>query len=380
MKKCPVSEYCGGCQYLGMKYDKQVEIKQEKVEKLLSSFHHVEKIIPCKESLNYRNKIQISFGYDEDHHIISGYYIPNSHLILPIEECMLCDDKINQIVSSVKKIIIRNRISIYDERTKKGCLRHLLIRSTNTNEYMIVLVTGSFNLMKKERLVEEILRYNPDVTTIIHNINQEKSSSILGNRNQILYGKGYITDELCGLKFRISANSFYQVNRYQTEVLYNTAIQSLDLKKDDILIDAYCGTGTIGLSCAEYVKKVIGVELVPSAVKDAETNRKINQIENAEFICKDAGKFMESLSRNKTHIDAVIMDPPRSGSDIRFMSSMVKMKPDKIAYISCNPVTLERDLKYLMKYYNIRLIQPVDMFPFTQHIETVCILNQKNKI
>lgn len=380
MKKCPFSEYCGGCQYQGMKYDKQVEIKQEKVEKLLSSFHHVEKIIPCKESLNYRNKIQISFGYDEDHHIISGYYIPNSHLILPIEECMLCDDKINQIVSSVKKIIIRNRISIYDERTKKGCLRHLLIRSTNTNEYMIVLVTGSFNLMKKERLVEEILRYNPDVTTIIHNINQEKSSSILGNRNQILYGKGYITDELCGLKFRISANSFYQVNRYQTEVLYNTAIQSLDLKKDDILIDAYCGTGTIGLSCAEYVKKVIGVELVPSAVKDAETNRKINQIENAEFICKDAGKFMESLSRNKTHIDAVIMDPPRSGSDIRFMSSMVKMKPDKIAYISCNPVTLERDLKYLMKYYNIRLIQPVDMFPFTQHIETVCILNQKNKI
>lgn len=378
MKKCPFSEYCGGCQYQGMKYDKQVEIKQEKVEKLLSSFHHVEKIIPCKESVNYRNKIQVSFAYDENRHIICGYYIPNSHMILPIEDCMLCDERINEIVSSIRKIIIRNHISIYDERTKKGCLRHLLVRSTNRNEYMVVLVTGSFNLMKKEKIIEEILKYNPDITTIIHNINQEKNSSILGNRNEILYGKGYITDELCGLKFRISAQSFYQVNRYQTQVLYQTAIDALGLNRNDILIDAYCGTGTIGISCAKHVKKVIGVDLVASAIKDADINRKINDIENAEFICKDAGKFMETISRNRTHIDAVIMDPPRSGSDIRFMSSMVNMKPDKIAYISCNPSTLRDDLKYLTKYYDIKLIQPVDMFPLTQHIECVCILSNKN--
>ncbi len=377
MKKCPAAEYCGGCQYQGIEYDKQLFIKQEKIDSLLSSFHTVEKILSCKESLNYRNKVQISFSYDEHRNILCGYYIPNSHMVVPIEKCGIASDEINQLISSLKRIVINNRISIYDERNRKGCLRHILLRSTLTGETMVVFVTGSKTLNKADTLIRDVLRYNPSVKTIIHNINDVPTSKVLGRRSYVLYGKGYITDKLCGLSFRISSASFYQVNSYQTQVLYEEAIRLADLKKSDVLIDAYCGTGTIGLSASKKVRKVIGVEINESAIKDAKINQKINYIENVEFVLDDAGKYMESLSSKKTHIDAVIMDPPRAGSDIRFMSSMVKLSPDKIVYISCNPDTLKRDLNYLKKYYSIQKIQPVDMFPFTSHIETIVLLSSE---
>jgi len=244
---------------------------------------------------------------------------------------------------------------------------------------MLVIVTGSERISGKDELIADILKYNPCVTTIVQNINRKRTSMVLGDRNYILYGKGYLIDDLCGLRFRISPSSFYQVNQRQTEVLYNTAIRLADLKKEDILIDAYCGTGTIGLSASRYVKKVYGVESNRSAIKDANTNKKLNEIENTEFICEDAGKYMEYLSKNKTHIDTVIMDPPRAGADFKFMSSMVRMNPDKIIYISCNPITLKDNLKYLRKYYTVKKIQPVDMFPYTQHIETVVLLSKVEK-
>ena len=374
MKICPFNQYCGACQYQGTDYRKQLEIKQKHVEDLLLGFHRVEPIIGMTDPDHYRNKMQISFAYDEHHNMISGYYIPSSHMILPISECMLCDKDINRIYSSVKKILLKYRISVYDERSMKGCIRHLLIRSTNLNEYMVVMVTGSMYMNNAENIAKDIVRFNPEVKTIIQNINSRRTSAILGNRNNVLYGKGYITDELCGLKFKISANSFYQVNKRQTEILYQKAIELADLKKSDVLIDAYCGTGTIGLSSSKKVKKVIGVELNQSAIKDAINNAKINKIDNIEFICDDAGRYMDRLSKNNTHIDVVIMDPPRSGSDIKFMSSMVKMNPERIVYISCNPVTLRNDLNYLKKFYKIKTIQPVDMFPYTQHVETICCL------
>ncbi len=377
MKKCPVSEYCGGCQYQGIDYEKQLERKQESVNKLLSCFHDVNPIIGCRDSLHYRNKMQVSFACDEKKRIIFGYYVPKTHTVVPVDECMLCEKGISEILSSVKKILIRHHIPIYDEAMKKGCLRYIQIRSSNQGEYMLILVTASVSLPKADLLVRDILKAHPEIRSIIHNVNRKSSSDILGEKNTILYGKGYITDELCGLSFRISPSSFYQVNRIQTEVLYNEAIRSAAFKGDEILIDAYCGIGTIGLSAAKHVKEVIGVESNASAIRDAQNNCRINKIANARFICEDAGRYMEYLSRNKTHIDTVIMDPPRGGSDSRFISSMVKMKPEHIIYISCNPVTLKRDLSDLNRSYQVDSIQPVDMFPFTKHIEVIAVLSRK---
>ena len=376
MEKCPVSKYCGACTYQGVSYSKQLETKQKQVEKLLSGFSSVNKIIGMKDPLNYRNKVQINFAYDDNHNVISGYYIPSSHIIVPIESCMIVDEKINEIISSVKRIIIKHKISIFDENRMKGCLRHILIRSTNLNEYMLVLVTGSATIVKKELLIKDILKYNPNITTIIQNINNRRTSMVLGSRNNVLYGKGYIVDKLCGLKFKISASSFYQVNKRQTEILYNEAIKLANLNKNEILIDAYCGTGTIGLVASRHVKKVYGVESNLSAIKDANKNKSLNSIDNIEFICEDAGRYMEYLSKIRMHIDTVIMDPPRAGSDMKFMNSMVKLKPDKIVYISCNPITLKDNLKYLSKFYNVEKIQPVDLFPFTDHVETIVLLNR----
>ena len=376
MKKCPVNEFCGGCQYQGVSYATQLEVKQKKEDDLLKGFHSVENIIGMEEPLHYRNKIQISFAYDEKRNTISGYYIPSSHMIVPVDECMLCDEKLNEIYRSVRKVLKKYRVSVFDERSMKGCIRHLLIRSSNLNEYMLVLVTGSQSIYNHEQIVKEIIRYNPEIKTVILNINNRHTSAILSSRNQVLYGKGYITDELCGLKFRISANSFYQVNKRQTEILYNTAIKLCDLDENDVLIDAYCGIGTIGMIASRFVKKVIGVESNESAIKDALINKKINNIENIDFVLDDAERYMDYLSRHNTRIDAVIMDPPRSGSDIRFMSSMVKMQPRKVVYISCNPVSLADDLRYLSRYYRVEMIQPVDMFPYTQHVETVVLMSR----
>ena len=378
-QKCPAARYCGGCRYQGTEYSEQLKMKQERMESLLSSFGKVSQIIGMDDPYHYRNKVQMNYAYDEHHNIISGYYVEGSHVIVPIDECQICDENINRILYSIKRIVSRLHISIFDERIMRGCLRHVLVRSTNKGEYMAVLVTGSPNIVKKEQLLNEILRYNPDVKTIVQNINRSRTSMVLGPRNVTLYGKGYITDHLCGLDFRISPSSFYQVNRRQTEILYRTAIETADLRKDEILLDAYCGTGTIGLSAAASVNRVIGVEVNPSAVKDAQINRKINGIGNADFICEDAGKYMEQLAKERKHIDTVIMDPPRVGSDDRFLKSLMRLSPDKVVYISCNPVTLKRDLNVLKKQYRIEKIQSVDMFPFTEHVETVVLLRRDEK-
>ncbi|MBQ3295734.1 MAG: 23S rRNA (uracil(1939)-C(5))-methyltransferase RlmD [Erysipelotrichaceae bacterium] len=377
MNKCPVSEFCGGCQFQGIDYATQLEIKQKKAEDLLKDFHNVEKIIGMEDPDHYRNKIQISFACDEHKNTISGYYIPSSHMIVPVNECLLCDEKLNEIYISVRKILKKYRVSVFDERNMKGCIRHLLIRSTNLNEYMLVLVTGTSSIINQDQIVKEIIKYNPDIKTIIQNVNNRFTSAILSNRNNILYGKGYITDELCGLRFKISANSFYQVNKRQTEILYNTALDLCDLKENDTVIDAYCGTGTIGMAASRYVRKVIGVESNESAVKDALNNKKTNNIENIDFVLDDAGRYMDNLSSHDARIDVVIMDPPRAGSSTKFMSSMVRLSPKRVVYISCNPITLANDLRYLSRYYKIKKIQPVDMFSYTQHIETIVQLSRR---
>lgn len=371
MEKCKYCKYCGGCKYQGLDYQEQLLIKQNHIEKLLSKFHFVNKIIGMDNPYNYRNKVQVSFGYDENHNVIYGNYVASTHTIVEVEDCQICDEKANEIINSVARLINKYKISIFDEYAMKGCIRHLLIRCTSKREYMLVIVTGTFNINKKDLFIKDILKYNKSITTIIQNINPNHTSMILGSKNIVLYGKGYVTDHLCGLDFRISASSFYQVNSRQTEILYKQAIDIVKKNNDDLIIDTYCGTGTIGMILAKYAKRVIGVEINQKAVKDAINNAIINKINNIEFICDDASNYMYKLQKSNIKIDTVIMDPPRSGADMRFLKSLVNLKPKRVIYISCGPNSLKDNLDYLTKYYKVESIQPVDMFPFSEHIECV---------
>ena len=372
---CPVKEYCGSCKYLDTPYLKQLEIKQKRIESLLNKYGKVSPIIGMEDPNHYRNKIRIPFSYDEYGNIIYGNYMEDSHFIVQNDNCILADENAYKIVKSVKRLIEKYHISVFDEQRMSGCIRNLLIRVTNSGEYMLVLVTGTMKIYKQDLFIRDILKYNPEIKTIIQNFNNKRTSYTLGPKNTVLYGNGYIVDKLCCMNFRISASSFYQVNKRQTEVLYRTAIDMAEFKGNEILVDAYCGTGTIGLVASKSVKEVLGVELNQSAIKDAIINKKINNVKNISFLCDDAGHYMNQLANKHTHIDAVIMDPPRSGSDIKFMKSMVAMKPEKIIYISCGPDSLAENLKFLNKYYDVKKIQPVDMFPYTSHCECICRLD-----
>ena len=376
MEKCEVSRYCGGCQYQGISYDKQLAMKQQKLEKLLSSFGKVMPIIGMEDPLHYRNKVQVTFGKDEHGNIVMGNYVTSTHTIVPVKNCLICDQQANEIIDSIYRTIKRLRISVFDERAMKGCMRHILVRCTSNGEYMVVLVTGSGVISRKDELVNDIIRFNPEVKTIVQNINNRRSSMVLGNRNIAPYGKGCIIDELCGKSFRISASSFYQVNKRQTEVLYGLAIKAAKFKGNQTIIDAYCGIGTIGIVASDHVKKVIGVESNESAIRDAISNARYNDVKNIEFVLDDAGRFMEKTAKEKAHIDALIMDPPRSGADRKFMDSIFRLAPERIVYVSCNPITLKDNLSYLSRMYRVASIQPVDMFPFTDHVECVTSLSK----
>ena len=271
------------------------------------------------------------------------------------------------------------RIKTYDEDTGYGLLRHVLVRrGFFTDEIMVVIVIGSPIFPSKNNFVKALRKKYPQITTVVLNVNDKKTSMVLGERDIVIYGKGYIRDTLCGCTFRISPQSFYQVNPVQTEILYKTAIEYAGLGRKETVIDAYCGIGTIGLVAAKRAKNVIGVELNPDAVRDARINAKENKITNARFYQGDAGEFMENMAENGEHADVVFMDPPRTGSDKKFMSSVIKLNPSRIVYISCGPETLARDLEYLTKHgYDVRKIQPVDMFNFTDHCENICLLTKK---
>ena len=317
--KCSVFKYCGGCRYQGVDYSKQLENKYTYVSKLLNRFGKVKPILGMDDPNHYRNKVQVSFGYDDYHRVICGNYVTSTHMIVPVEDCLICDETANEIINSIKRLVIKYKISIFDERALKGCLRHVLIRCSSNNEYMVVLVTGSLTIHNANLFVKDILKFNPSVTTIVQNINNKHTSMVLGDRNNILYGKGYITDTLCGLNFQISSSSFYQINKRQTEVLYNEVVKAAKLTGQETLIDAYCGTGTIGMIMAKNAKRVIGVELNKEAIKDANKNMRNNKIDNIEFICDDASNFMIRLYKQKFKVDVVVMDPPRTGSDIIFL-------------------------------------------------------------
>lgn len=377
--KCSVSKKCGSCQYQGVPYKEQLAAEQKRMKKLLGKFANVKPIIGMDDPFYYRNKVHAVFDRDKKGNIICGTYEAKTHKVVPIEECMI-EDKISQeIIRTIRDMLKSFRIKTYDEDTGYGLLRHVLVRrGFFTDEIMVVIVIGSPIFPSKNNFVKALRKKYPQITTVVLNVNDKKTSMVLGERDIVIYGKGYIRDTLCGCTFRISPQSFYQVNPVQTEILYKTAIEYAGLGRKETVIDAYCGIGTIGLVAAKRAKNVIGVELNPDAVRDARINAKENKITNARFYQGDAGEFMENMAENGEHADVVFMDPPRTGSDKKFMSSVIKLNPSRIVYISCGPETLARDLEYLTKHgYDVRKIQPVDMFSFTDHCENICLLTKK---
>jgi len=377
--KCSVSKKCGSCQYQGVPYKEQLAAKQKRMKKLLGKFANVKPIIGMDDPFYYRNKVHAVFDRDKKGNIICGTYEAKTHKVVPIEECMIEDRISQEIIRTIRDMLKSFRIKTYDEDTGYGLLRHVLVRrGFFTDEIMVVIVIGSPIFPSKNNFVKALRKKYPQITTVVLNVNDKKTSMVLGERDIVIYGKGYIRDTLCGCTFRISPQSFYQVNPVQTEILYKTAIEYAGLGRKETVIDAYCGIGTIGLVAAKRAKNVIGVELNPDAVRDARINAKENKITNARFYQGDAGEFMENMAENGEHADVVFMDPPRTGSDKKFMSSVIKLNPSRIVYISCGPETLARDLEYLTKHgYDVRKIQPVDMFSFTDHCENICLLTKK---
>lgn len=376
---CPVHGKCGGCQLLDMPYEKQLKKKQEQAAKLMKPYCTTEKIVGMEDPFYYRNKVHAVFGHRKDGTVISGIYQQGTHFIVPVDECLIEDKRADAIIRDIRDLLKSFKIKTYNEDTGYGLFRHVLIRTGyHSGQIMVVLVLGSPILPSKNNFVKALRKLHPEITTIVLNVNNQKTSMILGEKETVLYGKGYIEDELCGHVFRISSKSFYQVNPVQTEKLYAKAIELAGLTGRERVIDAYCGIGTIGLIASDKAKEVISVELNVDAVKDAIVNAKRNGIKNVRFYQNDAGVFMRQMADEGENADVVFMDPPRSGSDEKFLSSVVTLNPRKVVYVSCNPETLARDLKYLTKHgYKVTTAVPFDMFPSTEHTEMVCLLTRK---
>lgn len=373
--KCPLYHKCGGCQLQNLSYPEQLRWKERRVFSLLGHFCKPNPILGMDFPYHYRNKVQAAFTTDRRGQIISGVYQPNTHRVVPVESCLTEDETADRIMETIRKLLKSFKLSTFDERSGRGFLRHVLIkRGFSTNQVMVVLVAAN-PIFPEKKFVKALRNEHPEITTVILNLNKRHTSLVLGEREKVLWGPGYIEDDLCSCRFRISSKSFYQINPLQTEVLYRTAMDFAHLTGTETVIDAYCGIGTIGLVASKKAKKVIGVEINPAAVKDAIRNAKLNKATNAQFFTGDAGDFMVELAADKEQIDTVFLDPPRAGSSEPFLASLNRLNPKRVVYISCNPETQARDFDYLVKLgWKVKALQPVDMFPHTNHIETVALL------
>lgn len=376
---CPYQD-CGGCDLREMLYDKQCDWKKHQLHQLYHAMGiKVKEFIGMEYPYAYRNKAIMTFQKVQKQ-VNFGFYQENSHIVRPIKKCLNHDDTTNQIFKSIESLVKKFHIEIFDEDTQKGLMRHVLIRrAIKTNQTLVCLVVGKKEFKGSNNFVKELLKLHPEITTVVLNINPRRTSVVLGNEEKVLFGKGFIVDELLGNTYRISAASFYQINHKQTEILYQKAIDQLNLTGNEQVLDMYCGIGTIGMSLARKVKQVIGVEINASAVKDANNNAKMNQLTNTSFVCKDASEYMMNAASKKQKVDVLIMDPPRSGSDETFIRNAVAMRPRQILYISCNPVTQKRDLVTFKQFgYETKEVIGVDLFPMSAHIESiVCLRYQK---
>lgn len=396
---CPYAKACGGCDYQGMDYKKQLQEKQEYVSRNVAKYCKVLPIIGMEQPYHYRNKVHAVFDIAKGVRagkadgirpgtIISGVYKAGTHDVVNIDTCQIEDETAAAIIRDIRGLLRSFKIKTYDEDTGYGLLRHVLVRrGFQSGEVMVVLVLGSPILPSKNNFVKAIRKLHPEITTIVININNKRTSMILGEKETVIYGKGYIEDTLCGCVFRISPKSFYQINPVQTEILYRKAIAYAGLTGNETIVDAYCGIGTIGLIAAAKAKEVISVEQNRDAVRDAVLNAKRNGISNVQFYNADAGEFMTEMAEyNAAHeeerkeVDVVFLDPPRAGSDEAFLDSVVRLAPKKVVYVSCNPETLERDLGYLTERgYRAVECQPIDLFPWTRHVECCVKLERREK-
>ena len=377
---CPVAARCGGCQLTRMTYCQQLAHKQALVDKLLSPFCPVSPILGMEHPYHYRNKVHAALGVDKRGLPLSGVYAAGTHRIVPVKRCLIEDERASRIIQSILSLLPAFKLRVYNEYTGRGFLRHILIRTGwHTGEILVVLVAASLEFPGKRAFVAALRQLHPEITSLVLNQNDRRTSMVLGQRETVLFGPGYLEDMLCGKRFRISPQSFYQVNAQQAEVLYRTALDLAGFTGKETVLDAYCGTGTIGLCASGHIRRLIGVELNPDAVRDARANAARNGVANAEFICEDAGRFMTRLARQKQAPDVVIMDPPRAGSDLPFLRSLLALAPSRVVYVSCNPETLARDLTVLCAggYRAVKAV-PVDMFPWTEHVETICLLSKLN--
>ena len=377
---CATYKRCGGCNLRHIDYEETLNIKQNTVQNLvnktLNNKIKVEMTVGMGNPYNYRNKAQYPVGFDKSGEPVMGVYAKRTHEIIPMRNCMIQNPVSEKIANVVLGFFIKNNIPIYNEKNGEGLLRHIVIKvGIKTHEIMCILVLNKKELKKEKELIKVLIREFPEIKTIVKNYNMKNTNVILGNENEVIYGDGYIYDELGDYTFKISPLSFYQINPIQTEALYNIAIEMADLKKTDTLFDLYCGIGTIGIFASPYVNKVYGIEIVKQAIEDAKENANINNIRNIEFFAGDVEKVFENvLKEHNVKPDVIFVDPPRKGLDKHTIENILNIKPEKIVYISCNPASLVRDLKLLEESYEIKKIQPVDMFPFTSNIECVSVL------
>ena len=380
---CETYKRCGGCDLRHIEYKETLKMKQNAVQSLvnktLKNKIEVEETVGMEDPLFYRNKAQYPVGFDKEGNPVIGIFANRTHEIIPIKECLIQNKESQKLAKFVLEFIKKNRISIYNEKTRKGLIRHIVTKvGIKTNEVMLVLVINGREIPKEDELVKEVLEKFPNVKSIVKNINTKNTNVIMGKENINLYGNGYIRDILGDYEFKISPLSFYQVNPIQAERLYNIGVEAANISKDDIVFDLYCGIGTISLFMSKYAKKVYGIEIVEDAVKDAKENAKINNIDNTEFIAGDVELILDDLINNEKVIpDVVMIDPPRKGLDNKSIENILKVSPKKLVYISCNPATLVRDLAKLEDKYEIKMIRPVDMFPFSKHIECVSVSKLK---
>lgn len=383
---CATYKRCGGCNLRHIDYEETLNIKQNTVQNLvnktLNNKIKVEMTVGMGNPYNYRNKAQYPVGFDKSGEPVMGVYAKRTHEIIPMRNCMIQNPVSEKIANVVLGFFIKNNIPIYNEKNGEGLLRHIVIKvGIKTHEIMCILVLNKKELKKEKELIKVLIREFPEIKTIVKNYNMKNTNVILGNEIEVIYGDGYIYDELGDYTFKISPLSFYQINPIQTEALYNIAIEMADLKKTDTLFDLYCGIGTIGIFASPYVNRVYGIEIVKQAIEDAKENANINNIRNIEFFAGDVEKVFENvLKEHNVKPDVIFVDPPRKGLDKHTIENILNIKPEKIVYISCNPASLVRDLKLLEESYEIKKIQPVDMFPFTSNVECVTVLYAKETL
>ncbi len=377
---CEVSNQCGGCAYRHISYEAELREKKQSVTDAMTRIGGIDKqaadILHIKEPSHYRNKAQVPLSMSEDGKISAGFYSKRSHRVVDCDDCKLQMREFSPIIKAVKRFVAENPISVYDEKTNKGLVRHIYLRrGAKTGDIMVCLVINGNDLPRKDRLIEALTATDKNIKSVVLNVNKEDTNVVLGKKCITIYGSDCIEDELLSLRFRISPLSFYQVNPEGTEILYSKAREYANLSADDTLLDLYCGAGTIGLTMARYAKQVIGVEVIPEAIENAKENAKINGIDNARFICDDASGAAKTLYDEGIRPNVVVLDPPRKGCSSDVLETVAKMAPDRIVYVSCDSATLARDCKIFSELgYAVKEYTAVDMFPRTCHCECACLL------